>query len=94
MGTEGSFLEIRSDTITLYEYHRDWFKKEETETRTTFNIDDLFDVVFIKPTIFRRGWITFIFKEFGDPTQTMGVKYANRNRVESLYMLLQQRLFN
>lgn len=92
-GTENSYLEVRPDTITLHRVERSWPKQSETEIRVTFEIDNLFDVVFIKPTIFRRGWITFIFDDPGVSTQTMGVKYGNRNRVESLYMILQRRLF-
>lgn len=90
-GTKGSWLEVRPETISLHTHKSSFLRSYEETTHVTLPISAMIDVVFVKPSLFKKGWISFIFGE-NESTHTMGVQSRNKNRVESLYHILKNRI--
>lgn len=89
-GSGYDYIRVFADRIKVHTEKKNWFDGSKSSTTVTFAKEDIFDVVLVKPKLFKRGWISFIFNE--DSSVSMKVPYSKRNPVESLYHLLKNNL--
>lgn len=93
-GTKGQYMIVGNSRISLTKNKRHWLDGSREASTLTFFIDTLVDVQFIKPTLFKHGCINFVFEDKNvNHIYTMGVKRRNRNRVESVYKILKNKIY-
>jgi hypothetical protein len=94
LGTKGSYLTVTKDAVVVHTQSSNLFAGTYGSTTVTLPISILTGVEYVEPKLWKRGYITFgsYSDQNGYLTHSMGVKLRNKHRIESLAILLKDRI--